>query len=209
MNESSGGTREQILLAAKAEFLEKGFQHASLRNIVKTAGVTTGALYGYYDSKEALFDALVRESYEYAMGRFKEALSTFAALPIERQPESLGQVSGDCMQEMLLYMHEHRDTFHLLLLHSDGTRYATMVDELVALEVDATHRYYTVLAQLGAPMPHVDEALEHMLVTGMFNAYFEIIIHDMPPDKANRYLEEMHDFYTAGWMKIMGQQPTS
>ena len=97
MNESSGGTREQILLAAKAEFLEKGFQHASLRNIVKTAGVTTGALYGYYDSKEALFDALVREGYEYAMGRFKEALSTFAALPIERQPESLGQVSGDCI----------------------------------------------------------------------------------------------------------------
>ena len=192
MNESSGGTREQILLAAKAEFLEKGFQHASLRNIVKAAGVTTGAMYGYYDSKEALFDALVRESYEYTMGRFKEALSTFAALPIERQPESLGQVSGDCMQEMLLYMHEHRDTFHLLLLHSDGTRYATMVDELVALEVDATHRYYTVLAQLGAPMPHVDEALEHMLVTGMFNAYFEIIIHDMPLDKANRYLEEMH-----------------
>ena len=48
-----------------------------------------------------------------------------------------------------------------------------------------------------------------MLVTGMFNAYFEIIIHDMPLDKANRYLEEMHDFYTAGWMKIMGQQPTS
>lgn len=121
MNESSGGTRKQILLAAKAEFLEKGFQHASLRNIVKTAGVTTGALYGYYDSKEALFDALVRESYEYAMGRFMEALSTFAALPIERQPESLGQVSRDCMQKMLLYMHEHRDTFHLLLLHSDGT----------------------------------------------------------------------------------------
>ena len=153
MNESSGGTREQILLAAKAEFLEKGFQYASLRNIVKTAGVTTGALYGYYDSKEALFDALVRESYEYAMGRFQEALSTFAALPIERQPESLGQVSGDCMQEMLLYMHEHRDTFHLLLLHSDGTRYATMVDELVAREVDATHRYYTVLAQLVRPCP--------------------------------------------------------
>ena len=66
-----------------------------------------------------------------------------------------------------------------------------------------------MLAQLGAPMPHVDEALEHMLVTGMFNAYFEIIIHDMPLDKANRYLEEMHDFYTAGGMKIRGQQPTS
>lgn len=48
-------TQEKILCAAKAEFLKKGFQTASLRAIVKAAGVTTGALYGYYSSKEALF----------------------------------------------------------------------------------------------------------------------------------------------------------
>ena len=37
-------TQEKILCAAKAEFLKKGFQTASLRAIVKAAGVTTGAL---------------------------------------------------------------------------------------------------------------------------------------------------------------------
>lgn len=47
--------------------------------------------------------------------------------------------------------------------------------------------------------------LEHILTTGMFNAFFELIIHEMPLDEAERYLEEMRDFYTAGWMKIMGQ----
>ncbi|MCI1931813.1 MAG: TetR/AcrR family transcriptional regulator [Clostridia bacterium] len=52
-------TLERIHKAAKGEFLEKGFQAASLRNIVKKAGVTTGAFYGYYNSKEELFDALV------------------------------------------------------------------------------------------------------------------------------------------------------
>ena len=36
-------TLEQIHIAAKKEFLEKGFKTASLRNIVKMAGVTTGA----------------------------------------------------------------------------------------------------------------------------------------------------------------------
>ena len=40
---------------AMEEFTEKGFQGASLRQIVKQAGVTTGALYGYFSSKEALF----------------------------------------------------------------------------------------------------------------------------------------------------------
>ena len=48
-------TLEHIHIAAKKEFLEKGFRSASLRNIVKSAGVTTGALYGYYSSKEELF----------------------------------------------------------------------------------------------------------------------------------------------------------
>lgn len=37
----------------------KGVQAASLRNIIKTAGVTTGAFYGYYGRKEELFAALV------------------------------------------------------------------------------------------------------------------------------------------------------
>lgn len=36
-------TLKLILTAAMREFLTKGFRAASLRNIVKTAGVTTGA----------------------------------------------------------------------------------------------------------------------------------------------------------------------
>ena len=59
MGESEKSTLELIHTAAKEEFMEKGFQAASLRNIVKTAGVTTGAFYGYYGRKEELFAALV------------------------------------------------------------------------------------------------------------------------------------------------------
>ena len=43
MSETERSTLELIHTAAKTEFMEKGFQAASLRNIVKTAGVTTGA----------------------------------------------------------------------------------------------------------------------------------------------------------------------
>ena len=61
MSETEKTTLERILSAAMREFLEKGYQSASLRNIVKTAGVTTGAFYGYFKSKEELFGALVGE----------------------------------------------------------------------------------------------------------------------------------------------------
>lgn len=45
-------TLERIHQAAKAEFLEKGYKDASLRNIVKSVGMTTGAFYGYYKAKK-------------------------------------------------------------------------------------------------------------------------------------------------------------
>ena len=81
-------TQEKILCAAKAEFLKKGFQTASLRAIVKAAGVTTGALYGYYSSKEALFDALVEESYTHLLSAFRNVLDDFSRLPIESSSRS-------------------------------------------------------------------------------------------------------------------------
>ena len=46
MEERSTATLENIQRAAMEEFSEKGFLGASLRKIVKNAGVTTGAFYG-------------------------------------------------------------------------------------------------------------------------------------------------------------------
>ena len=205
MEGSNKSTLEQIHAAAKTEFLEKGYRTASLRNIVKNAGVTTGAFYGYYDSKEALFAALVDEPYRYLLEKYRHSLSEFEQLPPERQTERMGSVGKECMQEMLVYMNAHKDVFHLLLECAEGTPYAALVDDLVALEIEATEHYCKVLRDLGNPVPAIDKRLEHILVTGMMNAYFEMIIHDMPLADAQQYLRELHEFYSAGWLKMMGQ----
>ncbi len=204
------GTEEQTTLdsihtAAKTEFLEKGFKSASLRNIVKTAGVTTGAFYGYYDSKEALFEALVGEQYERFMGLFKKTIREFDELPPQKQIEKLGTFSFECMHDMLLYAYENLTEFKLLLCCSDGTHFSEMLDEMVEIEVKATHDFQETLDVIGRPSPRIDPQLEHILITGMFNTYFELIIHEMPIERAEAYLSEMWDFYCAGWYKIMGQ----
>ena len=67
MSNEEKATREKIHEIAIAEFLDKGFQNASLRSIVKDAGVTTGSFYWYYRSKEELFDALVGEHYAHIL----------------------------------------------------------------------------------------------------------------------------------------------
>ena len=202
---SPESTLARIHQAARNEFREWGFRAASLRNIVKSVGMTTGAFYGYYKSKEELFAALVEEHYNYLIQRFRQAQEEFARLPLEQQPEALGDFSGECMLDMLHYAYDHLEECQLLLCSAEGTRFAGLVDEMVQIEVDATHAYQAVLNVLGRPSPEIDLRLEHILITGMFHTFFELIIHQMPLPEAENYLREMRAFYTAGWSKIMGQ----
>ena len=124
MTELPLSTLEKILAAAKAEFLEKGYRSASMRNIVKSAGVTTGAFYGYYSSKEALFAALVDEPYRFVLRTYRAAVSQFEQLQPQSQVLRMGDTGKDCMQATLLYMDARRDAFHLILECADGTPYS-------------------------------------------------------------------------------------
>ena len=198
-------TLGRIHQAAKTEFLQKGYKDASLRNIVKSVGMTTGAFYGYYKSKEKLFEALVGEHYAYLLGCFQKAQKEFADLPHEQQPEVMGNISGACMFDMLHYAYAHLEECKLILCCSEGTKFSGLIDEMVEIEAAATHAYQEVLQELGRPSPRIDPALEHILITGMFHTFFELVIHEMPLGDAENYVREMRAFYTAGWMKIMGQ----
>jgi len=53
-------TREKLLRAAEIEFGEKGFHEAGISGITYRAGVALGTFYTYFESKEEIFQALVR-----------------------------------------------------------------------------------------------------------------------------------------------------
>jgi len=54
-------TLRKILDAAQAEFGERGFAETSIVGITQRAGVALGTFYTYFDSKEAVFGAVVRD----------------------------------------------------------------------------------------------------------------------------------------------------
>ena len=109
MEEKSPDTLKKIEQAAMEEFSDKGFLGASLRQIVKNAGVTTGAFYGYFSSKEALFNALVEPHAAALMGKFMEAQTSFAELPEEQQPSHMGVESGTYLAWMVGYICQPRE----------------------------------------------------------------------------------------------------
>jgi len=53
---------DEILAAALEVFADRGFAATKLEDVARRAGVTKGTIYLYFENKEALFKALVRET---------------------------------------------------------------------------------------------------------------------------------------------------
>lgn len=203
MEERSGSTLEKIQKAALEEFLDKGFLGASLRQIVKKAGVTTGAFYGYFSSKEALFASIVEPHAAALMGHFMKGQIAFAELPEEEQPLHMGTASQSYIHWMVDYICDHPEPVKVLLTRAEGTGYENFLHNMVEVEVDSTLRYMEVLRRLGRPVPELDRALCHIAASGMLSSIFEVVVHDMPREQALSYANRLRDFYTAGWLKWM------
>ena len=61
MTELTLDVARKILDAAREEFGEHGFAESSIVAITQRAGVALGTFYTYFDSKEAVFQALVND----------------------------------------------------------------------------------------------------------------------------------------------------
>ncbi len=82
--------QDAILKAALDVFIEKGFAAARLEDVAGRAGVAKGTVYLYFDSKEALFEALVRQTVTGPIGELEER---FRVSPMSA-PEALKMLFG-------------------------------------------------------------------------------------------------------------------
>lgn len=161
-------TRQNILECGRDEFLEKGFEGASLRAIAKAAGVTTGAIYGYFPDKKALFDALVSGPAREILDQFAAIQEGFAALPPQRQEAEMIQTSHEGMDWMMEHIYRHYDAFKLLICRSAGPDYNAFLDQMVEIEMQSTFRFVEVMRREGKQVREVEEPLIHILVNSFF-----------------------------------------
>ena len=205
MEERSTATLEKIQQAALAEFLDKGFLGASLRQIVKNAGVTTGPFTATFPARRPCSTPSWSPTPRPSWAALWKHRLPFAELPEKEQPEHMGLESGRCVDWMVDYICAHREPVKLLLCCAEGTSYEHFVHNMVEVEVEYTQRYMEVLRRLGRDIPVLDKSLCHIIASGMFNGIFEIVVHDMPRDQAMRDVDQLRAFYTAGWSKLMGE----
>lgn len=204
MMNTNRSTLELITAAAREEFLDCGYQTASLRSIAKKAGVTTGALYGYFDSKAALFDTLVSRQYHELMDLYQRIIDGFSVTPADNRRARKHAYVETALRSITDYIYSEWVAFRLILCCSQGTPYCDLVKEMAMMDVKATRKYLESLWAQGEQIPEVNPILEHMLSSGMFATFFELVVRNIPRQEADTYIAHLRTFYCAGWEKLMG-----
>lgn len=201
-------TQKRILEAGKAEFLQMGYKNASLRSIARAAGVTTGAIYGYYPDKEALFNALVSEPANSLRDWYLSVQRQFEAYPAAYKEKQMHDYTAHALEEFISYVYLHFDAFKLVVCCSDGTDYQHYIDSLLEIEEEHTRRFIQTLRSLGHNIPSIDDNMSHILSSAFYYGIFETVAHDMPKERALEYIRVLNRFYSAGWDTILGlKQP--
>lgn len=202
MSTKAEDTEKNILNTARKHFLKDGFSGASLRNIVKDAGLTTGAFYKYYPTKEALFDALTDPYIEHIYQIYDRVVEDFEKLSAKEQTSNMSDTSGDGMDQMIDYIYEHYDNFRLLLKCGDSGKFETFIHNMVDREMRSSLEYVKKMKEDGIEIPIVGESLMHMIYTGFFSSIFQIIEHDIDKEIAKRNVHKLRAFNTGGWERL-------
>jgi AcrR family transcriptional regulator len=202
MSTKAEDTEKNILNTARKHFLKDGFSGASLRNIVKDAGLTTGAFYKYYPTKEALFDALTDPYIEHIYQIYDRVVEDFEKLSAKEQTSNMSDTSGDGMDQMIDYIYEHYDNFRLLLKCGDSGKFETFMHNMVDREMRSSLEYVKKMKEDGIEIPIVGESLMHMIYTGFFSSIFQIIEHDIDKETAKRNVHKLREFNTGGWERL-------
>lgn len=197
------GVYEKVLDCAREEFLKRGFADASLRDIARAAGTSTGSIYTRFGDKEGLFRALVEPAAGELKRMFLEIQMTFHQFDPEQQQTQLGHYTAEAQEGLLDYIYDHFDAFRLLLKCAAGTEYRYYIDELVDIEVRYTYKYMELIGCESVQSGKVTKNFIHIINTAYFNGMFEPVLHGFSKEEAERYIHQLNRYHMAGFETVI------
>jgi AcrR family transcriptional regulator len=193
------GTRDRILKAALACFIESGYEQSTITRIRERSGVSNGALFHHFPTKEAIADAL----YVNAIASFQEGLW---ALVQRRSRAPRGAIRGTISHQLdWIEANEDRARFLYMRGHLEWDSPAgAELKELNRSLAEAYRRWMAPFFQTGQIRP-MSMLMLTAIVTGPVHAIARRWLAGQLNSPLHTYLDELVD---AGCAALSGT-PTS
>lgn len=193
------GVSERLLECAKSEFLDKGFQAASIREIAKKAETSARAVYTRFPNKEGLFDAIVSPVSDGLIELYQNYADQFWS------KDDIGVKGADAISfddtaiyvDMIDYIYDHRDEFLLIQTSLEGTRLTALIEDLTDKNLSYISIWPEPTGGVGSEKELMMKVL-HMLTNSFYASMFEPLRHGMNRREARFYIETLCTFFVAG-----------
>jgi AcrR family transcriptional regulator len=191
MRSNGVASRRQILDAAAAIASERGYQGTSISAVSKRSGLPNSSIYWHFENKEALFTAVINDSYErwrteieatrssaehadgpafewlYAsLGEFPDFIRLGLIMTLERAPDG----DGTARQRFFEIREESLTAFRGALIRDHPHLDPTQADALAAMTfalLDGS--FIAAIAGETTPTPKMLSSAIHTLATSMRN----------------------------------------
>jgi len=190
--------RELLLKAAKEEFIKKGYTKASLRTICSKAGVTTGALYFFFENKAELFSAIVDPPLNELKGLLKQYFIEDAKyLSSLKSIDEVDSGHSNASEIFTKCIYKNRDVFRLLLTRSENTVYENTLDDLSSL-------IESLIPSIVSTIPGYtyDQFMLEFMAHLSVDSYINVIRREPDEKKAVDKLRKITHYLVRGWIKL-------
>ena len=191
--------RELLIQAAKEEFMEKGYNKASLRNICSKAGMTTGALYFFFENKENLYEEITGS----AKNELKQLIKKHFADDKEAM-KSITDISemlvdhSDEADMFIASIYTNYDSLMLILSGSKEGEYEQFIDEFVKI-VESSSTELMKASRLFKPDPFMSHWIAHTIV----DSFIHVVTHEPDMEKAKVKMRFILNFIVQGWSTLL------
>lgn len=195
-------THKRIIDSAYQFFLENGFERANLRDLCRDAGITTGALYRHFASKEELFSALVQPTVDELEKMYSQAETDIAnRLRSDGAAQMWSAVSAESIVD---FIYDNFDALKLLLCCSNGTPYSNFTDDVVCMETRVSMSVLRLAKELGCDISLPTERQLHIICHAYVSSLFEAVMHNIEKTEMLENIRVILTFFSAGASKALG-----
>lgn len=192
-------TREKLIESAKAEFMEKGYNKASLRTICANAGVTTGALYFFFEDKADLFRAIVGKPVDELFSIMQSHFDEDDEIVMSPDYDADEDDHSEIAQVLIHHIYSNYDAAILLLTKSQGSEYENLVDRIVEMTESKSIETMEKISLKNVKKKKVNKYMLHLVIHLMVDSFVHLVTHEPDEKKALANIKKVFKMTMHNW----------
>lgn len=197
-------THENIIKSAKEKFKEKGFREASIRKICMEAGVTNGAFYAHFSSKEDLFSSIVEPVVKDLTNLYEEDENKYLNINSSEDVVNAFKNAYMSLEKFIDFLSENREVVLLLLECADGTTFENFTDEIIEFETDSMKKFFKASEKFIGNKNNVSENIIRMGASFLISTVFDGIKRNLNSSEILHETKLVSDYCAAGYKYVLG-----